>query len=875
MRRTGSAAAVVLVGAAVLGVCAPPAHARDGVAPADATGAADAAAPADAATAADAATPEDSTPDDSGQGGAAGLISTIVVTSRNKAESAQDVPIPISVLQASDLVRDNTVNIQDLTQKAPGLQATTPNSRRTGIAMRGLGKSAGNDALEASVGVLVDGVYLSHPGMTYQDFDDLERVEVLRGPQGTLLGKNTTVGALSFVTKAPSFAPDGSANLLLGERNGHTANGQYTGGLIDGLLAFRASAFVDKQDGFIRNVDPVGGTTNETNRSGGRLQFLLTPVQGFSARINADYSESRERSNTKPIIAVLSHFDDPAQTPRVTTPGGTAVPTTAAQVALQDTGTNTYTSVFRRAYFGGYQPIVGSWDAEDLNLNVPVLTRNKGISATLNWQPGAVGLTLISAYRSYDFDAKNDSDQTKFDTGRNGTWLSTGQQSHELRITQTVSAHVDYQAGLYFLHAWNTSIGRTLYGLDSGAYSAKNGDYNVLYGTAIGNQLLQASLNRVYVTNQMTPDTKSYAAFGQVNWHLTERATLTTGVRETYEDKTNASQKAATFIDGTSLNNLTALGHNLGATALQIASANSIRKTTIGTLYPTVEGVPIKAYATSWLVSPSYKLRDSVLLYASAAAGQKSGSVQFGSTGAPANVAPEKVLDFELGIKSQLLEDTLQVDANLFQTRVRDYQQTTSVFDPATTSLKNDGTLYYQSILGNIPEILARGVELQGTWFATRRLAFNFGTVYNHAVYQSWHSATCPSELNVKSSTTVCDNTGRQIVAAPKLTATFGGDFHVALRGGFEGHLWTSTVYRSAQNFDNNLSRYGVQRAYAITDAGFGLVGPDGRYELDFTGQNVFNKRYTTSVTLGADGSIGYDGIGVPRWLGADFHFKF
>ena len=804
-----------------------------------------------------------------------GLIATVLVTSRDKVESAQDVPIPISVLQSADLVRDNTVSIQDLTQKAPGLEATTPNSRRTGISLRGIGKSAGNDALEASVGVLVDGIYLSHPGMTYQDFTDLDRIEVLRGPQGTLLGKNTTIGAISIVNEAPSFTPQASANFVIGERNTHEANAAYSNSIIDGLLAFRASAFVDKADGAITNVDAEGGTTNERNRVGTRLQFLLTPFDGFTARINADYAETNERSNTKPIIAVLTNYDNAAHTPRVTTPGGIAIPITAAQVALQNTGANTYTSIFTRSYFGGYQPIVGSWDQEDLNLNVPVVTRNQGIASTLNWQSGDVAVTLISGYRSYNFDAKNDADQTKFDTGRNGTYLNTGQQSHELRISQTVNSQLDYQAGLYFLHSWNTSIGRSLYGADSGAYSSKNGDYNVLYGTAAGNQLLQASLNRVYVTNAITPDTKSYAAFGQLNWHFTDRATLTAGLRETYEDKTNTSAKVATLIDGTALNNLTTLGQGLGATPLLIASATNIRTTTVGTLYPTVDGVPIHASALSWLLSPTYKLADGVLLYSSAAAGQKSGSVQFTSSGVPANVAPEKVLDFELGIKSLLWHDTLQLNVNAFQSRVRDYQQTTSVFDSATTAIKNDGTLYYQSILGNIPEIMARGVELEGTYFLTKHLSFSAGAVYNHAVYQNWHTATCPNELNVKSSTTVCDNTGRQIVAAPRFTSTVSADYRQPIFRGFEGHVWASNVYRSAQNFDPNLSRYGIQGAYGLTDVGIGIVSPDSRFELDFLGRNVFNKHYTTSVTVSStDGSIGYDGIGEPSWFGAEFHVK-
>jgi iron complex outermembrane receptor protein len=825
-----------------------------------------------AASAGDAAGgPSADAPADAGDGG----LSEVIVTSRNREESAQDVPIPITVIQADALVRDGTATIQDLTQKAPGLEATTPNSRRTGIALRGLGKSAGNDALEASVGVLVDGIFLTHPGMTYQDFTDLDRIEVLRGPQGTLLGKNTTVGALSFVTQAPSFTPEGTANFAVGERNAREANGSFSSAIVDGLLAYRASAFFDKEDGFIRTLGPEGGTTNERNRAGGRFKLLFTPFEGFSALLNADYARSDERSNTKPVVQVLSYYDNAAHTSRVTTPGGTGVPTTAAQVALENTGTNTYTSLFQRAWFGGYQPVVGSWDTEDLYHNIPVLTRNQGASATLNWKlSGDLVLTLISGWRSYDFDAKNDSQQSHFDTGWGGTHLATGQESHEFRVTQTVNSAFDYQAGLYFLHFWNQSTGRTLYGRDSGAFSSGNGDYNLLSSTVAGRQLLQPSLANVFVTNEITPDTRSYAAFGQANWHLTDRATLTLGVRETYEHKTNTSTVSADFIDGSPLDNLATLGQSLGATALQIASAKNIRTTTLGTIYPTVVGTPIKAYATSWLFSPTYKISDHVMLYASAAAGQKSGSVQFTSSGARANVAPEKTLDFELGVKSQLLHDKLQLDANLFQTRVRNYQQTTGVFDAATTALKANGTLYYQSILGNIPEIMARGAELEGVFALTRSLTISYGAVYNHAVYANWDQATCPNELNVKSSTTTCDNTGRQIVGAPRFTSTVTLDYHQVLVDGLEAHFWAANVYRSQQNFDNNLSRYGIQRAYGLTDAGIGLFVPDKHFELAFVGRNVFNKRYTTSVNVNSNGSIGYDGIGDPRWVGVELHVK-
>lgn len=802
-------------------------------------------------------------------------LSEVIVSARNQLESSQNVPIPMSVVQADQLVRDTTFTIQDLTQKAPGLEATTPNSRRTGIAIRGLGKSAGNDALESSVGVLVDGVFLTHPGMTYQDFTDLDHVEVLRGPQGTLLGKNTTVGALSYVTRQPSSLEEAEVNVGAGERNARTFNGAYSNALIGGVLSFRASGFFDKQDGFIENLGSEGGTTNAKNRAGGRFKLLFTPADGVSLLLNADYAASSENSNTKPVIQVLSNYDDAARTPRVTTPGGTAVPATAAEAALQNTATNTYSSIFQRSYFNGYQPIVGSWTQEDLFYNLPVETRNQGVSGTLTWKLASdLTLTLISAWRSYDFDAKNDSDQTRFDTGWGGTHLTTGQVSHELRITQTLSPAFDYQAGVFFLHFWNQSTGRTLFGQDSGAASAGNGDYDLLSSNAAGTQLLQASLHNILVDSQITPETLSYALFGQASWRFTEHATLTFGARETHEHKTSTSTSSAQFADGSPLNDLSALGASLGASPLQIASANNVRTTSLGPLYSTVNGIPIDAYSTDWLLSPSYQLTSRTLLYASAATGEKSGSVQFTSSGAPANVAPEKTLDFELGIKTQLLKDTLQVDANLFRTQVRDYQQTTSLYDPATTALRNNGTLYYQSILGNIPEIVAQGAELQGQWLVSRALSLAYGLVYNHAVYADWHHATCANELNVQKSTTTCDYTGQQIVGAPRFISTLSLDEHLRLTERYQAHAWVANVYRTRQNFDNNLSIYGIQNAYGLTDAGLGLVLPAKGFEVDVVGRNLFNARYTTSVNVNANGSIGYDGIGEPRWLGVELHAK-
>jgi iron complex outermembrane receptor protein len=246
--------------------------------------------------------------------------------------------------------------------------------------------------------------------MSYQDFTDLDRVEVLRGPQGTLLGKNTSIGAINYVTKAPCFTPKATFSTSIGNYNSRIFNGSFSNALVEDVLAFRASVFSDKQDGFLENINPAGGTTHEKNRTGSRLQFLLTPNASFSAKLNLDYSQVNERSNTKPTMALYSNFDDAASTARAT--------------ATKPT----FLTRFQRPSIAGYTPIVGSWIQEDVNVNLPLKTENTGASAELNWNLGNnLNLTSITGSRRLSFDAKNDNDGTRFDVGQGGTKLDTGQ----------------------------------------------------------------------------------------------------------------------------------------------------------------------------------------------------------------------------------------------------------------------------------------------------------------------------------------------------------------------------------------------------------------------------------------------------------------
>ncbi len=759
------------------------------------------------------------------------LVEEVIVTARNRSEKAQDVPIPISVIGGDALDRDRVLTLADLTQRAPGLTATTPNARRTGVSIRGIGKTSGNDNMEPAVGVIIDDVFLGHVGMTYQDFTDLERVEILRGPQGTLLGKNTSLGAIKYTSRAPSFTSEGRLEVEGGvDRPALKARGSYTDAIVDDVLAYRASAFVDRQQGDLDNLN--GGHWHERDRYGGRLQLLLQPSQDLSVRFNADGAFVDENSNTKPFMV------DPA---------------TLNDGSVRST---TYSTRLARDYFGGYVPIIGSWDQVDLDMAKPLVTKNYGGSIVVDWDAGAFELTSISAARWFHFDANNDQEQTHFPISRSGTLVDTRQLSQEFRIAGNATERIDYQTGLYLFTIDTDTTGRSTYGQDAGAFFASDSQYRTL-NTVQGRPLLQAALRDVFVATRQRPVSDSAAVFGQVNWQATDRARLTLGLRQTWEHKTNDVARTSSLLDGSPL---VSTGN---------ATADAIRAAQVGTDFGVNRGETIDDSAIAWLVNPSYQLSPDVLLYVSASAGEKSGAVAFDNSGRPANVAPEKSLNYELGIKSYLLDRRVTLNANAYYTNVRDYQNVTSEPDPTSPT-------GFSSRLGNVPELRAVGVEFDALVQVTDGLQITAGGAYNDAEYTDWSTATCPRSY--PSSVAVCNNTGKQLVGAPRWTGIVGFDYELPLTQAISAHFFGNHVYRSKHNLEQLLSEYGEQSGYSLTDLGAGVLfdGANADYELSLVSSNVFDTRYTTSVNdFSNSAPVGYDGIGPRRYVGVVLRAQF
>ena len=459
-----------------------------GVRAADAasTGAADAA----SVGAADASATDASDLD--GRGG----LEEVVVTARRRAENAQTVPIPITALSGSALDERGAYRIEDLNDRLPSLNVQFANPRQTSIAVRGLGNNPANDGLESSVGVYLDDVYLGRPGMANQDLIDIDQVSLLRGPQGTLFGKNTTAGVLNVTTSAPSFTPGGTVEASGGNYDYYQVRGTLTGP-IDDTLAGRISYAKTSRDGYVDDVTD-GRRLNGVDRDGLRAQLLFKPNDALSIRVIADY----EKEDSPCCVSVLYN------------PGPNNGAVLKAHLAAADA-----TEV--------YDPNFLSTSINDPQY---MRVRQGGGSVQVNWRlDGGYNLTSITAYRSWQFLPTNDADGTSASAIINAGQEDDDEQwSQELRLASPTGGPFDWVTGLYYFYQYQSNLAFTLYGPAA----------NALYG-------LPSFYNDAYSQVRAYPKTESYAAFGQGTWHISNQWSLTAGLRDTQEDKTSNIERLA------------------------------------------------------------------------------------------------------------------------------------------------------------------------------------------------------------------------------------------------------------------------------------------------------------------------------------------
>jgi iron complex outermembrane receptor protein len=721
----------------------------------------------------------------------------ITVTARRRPEDAQKIPGSLSVVTGGLLDRSYTVNTSQLSQLVPALNYSSANPRNTAFTIRGLGSSVvavsqANDGLESGVGFYVDQVYHARPATAAFDFSDIQRIEALRGPQGTLFGKNSTAGAINITTRAPSLERGATEEFSYGNYKFVQAKASATGPLIGDTVAFRLSGLVTRRDGAITNVrtgDKLNGIGNQAVRG----QLLFTPNADLQVRLIADFTNFESECCTQVYLRVAP---------------------TLKSAARQ------YAALAANVPDGAYTP--ASFNPYDRKTNIDAAvgtnTNEGGVAAIADWKLGGATLTSVSAWRFWNWDAANDRDYTGLPIQITQHIPSRQDQfSQELRLASNGDGPFSYVGGLYFFR--QRIIGRpiSVYG-PLAAYW--------LIGPTTGTPAVAVPANLLdgFSSDGRTDfQSNSYAAFGEVNWRPLPGLTLTGGLRYTYEDK---SGTYSLFTFG---------GLATASTALNNAKQGILRD-------QSYSGA-VKGGALTGRANVSYAFTDNVLTYVSYARGAKSGGINM--SGLPPTaldkvvIKPEENTAYEVGIKTRLFDRRLTFNIDGFYTRVTDFQA--NVTDTGAAAA-------LRTYLANIPAVRVLGFEADAIAAVTRNVSLRASVAYADGKYVSYPTGSCPIE-RIASGTTVCDLSGKGLSGLPKWAVTIGADMDEPIGNGVNLLAHADMVTRTKMFGDPTDSAYTVIDGNTLVNASLGLRLSSG-IEVAVFARNLFDRNYIQNVTI-------------------------
>lgn len=441
----------------------------------------------------------------------------IVVTALKREQTLQDVPISVAVTGLETVEKAHIVDLIDLQSVVPSLKVTQFQSAgQTNFTIRGFGNGNGNDGIESSVGVFIDGVYRSRSAAALDDLPEIERVEVLRGPQSTLFGKNVSAGAINIVTKKPQFTWGGKAELTFGNYGLINPKATITGPISDSL-AFRLSGSVNNRDGYFTNIT-TGRDVNERNRWSIRGDILFQPSADFSLRIIGDYNVIKEVCCGAETIL-----------------NGPATRAIAAPVALGGLGRQV----------NAFDPVTGLTTdvyARNLVYNTNPTNRlvGKGISGQIDWNLGFGKLTSITAYRNQVNQTTLDVDFTGADISNLASANDISTFTQELRLAGEVGDRFSYLVGGFYQDE-DLITGRDIrFGRDARAYvnALTGGPGGLLFAleslqAASGSAVVPGSTYFAAgtgIADNYRLKQQSFSLFGQADFKVTDRLTITGGL---------------------------------------------------------------------------------------------------------------------------------------------------------------------------------------------------------------------------------------------------------------------------------------------------------------------------------------------------------
>ena len=808
-------------------------------------------------------------------------LSAITVTAQKRVEQLQDVPIAVTALDEQLLQDTGVRDIKDLQVLVPGLTVTsTQNEAITTARIRGIGTVGDNVGLESSVGVVIDGVYRARNSVGFGDLGQLERIEVLKGPQGTVFGKNTSAGVINVVTRRPSYTQTAEGEVTAGNYGALGASGYYSDALGENS-AFSVYAAKRKRDGWMDVVTGAGPRTEtedyDQNYHLLRGQLLLEPADTLAVNVIADYTSREENcctavqtviGGTAPVINALG--------------GGNAIAVPAdpfARVAYSNRSTE-----------------------QDI--------KDKGISAQADWDSpwfGGATLTSITAFRDWqtinglDFDfttadllyrnADPDESFSRFENFSQELRLNGSTDTFDWRVgmfysDEDLTRNDSYRVGAAYEPYLSTLVGSQVLG-GLAAQLAPAGitvdtSNPAVFMSQVSGQPFGSNFAGLGALDRYKQNANSLGLFTNNTWHATDALDLTLGLRYTSEEKELASVYS-------NPNGSVGCGSVLANPAGRVAAALMARGIPITSLPPAMQAQILGAVTPqlagymclpwanalhngrmteqqreekewSGTVKAAYRWSERVMTYASAARGYKAGGFNLdrvqssnGLSSGGSGITPvddtsfpgEFVDSFELGAKTTWAGGNLLLNATLFHQTYEDFQLNSFL-----------GTSF---VVRSIPEVVSKGVDAELMWqpAAIRGLVLQGGLMYADTTY----SDEIPG-ADFAPGGQLYKLPGAQASFAPEWSGTaavtYEWDFGADLMGRFN----FGGKYMSDYNTGSDLDPEKAQEAFTVFNTRLGFGASDERWMVELWGQNIFDKDY---VQVGFDGPLQAVGSSQPN----------
>ena len=723
----------------------------------------------------------------------------VVVTARRVEEAAQDVPIPLSVVSRNLVENAGAFNVNRLKELIPTVQFYSTNPRNSAINIRGLGAPFGltNDGLEPGVGLYVDGVFYSRPAAATLDFLDVERIEVLRGPQGTLFGKNTTAGAISVTTRKPSFTKAADAELNLGDLGFVQVKASATGP-IGGKVAGRVSFAGTARDGNVFNVRTQQAVNNLDN-AGLRGQLLVAPSDKVAMTWTTDYTRQRPDGYTQVVAGV-------APTLR---PGNRQYPQIAADLHYAPPSVNAFDRLTDvDTPLRSYQDLGGS-------------------SLNLDWNVGRGVLTATAGWRFWNWNPSSDRDFIGLPVTTASAAPSRQRQwSEEVRYAGSLAPRLDFVAGAFAFH--QTIDSDPSFTQEQGAAAARF----LLAPTPAA--ATPGLLDGYGFTQDVHYGNTSAAIFGQVDVAVTDRLRLLPGLRFNYDRKRVDFDQQ--IYGGLQTSDPALVALQLSVLAPQQYQAN-------------VGDTNVSGQFTA-----SYRLSARANAYATYATGFK--SVGLNLNGVPTDaqnqpvlsaavVKPEDVRNVEVGMKTQIVRG-VTANVTAYDTEIENFQ----------TQVTNASVGVLRGYLANAGKVRVHGVEVDANASLHRSASVYGALAYTDGKYVTFVDA--PPPLEETGGPSFKDISGTVLPGISRWAMSIGGEFaRPAALFRRSGQVFgaVDSSYRSAFSSSASYSRYLVVGGYALVNVRAGFRAADG-WTVFVWSRNLLDKNYFELLTA-APGNTG------------------